>query len=338
MKIRSVFFCVALSVLLLSAQLFSQKLQPPAPPQTARQALIEMITGGRKEFNKHLTVEVQQLLAKAGSNGLKVTAIFDSMRSQLHTGTQTFDSGPVLLVATPPGEHFKLEVRIENDDLSGDEDTLILSPHAIPESSDRKPEEWEAFLSDFRVQMKRQDGIWRLNKVGVGLEFALGDPEVLTKAFLREPEPVSKKTSSPSESQAEARAETPVSPEAMLNSLAFMELAFAHQHPEQGFTCSLPDLARSLGGDNLQISNGMVQGYKLSLTGCQGRPAGSFQLVAEPMAQGGKAYCTDATRNMRVADDGRGGTCLAFGRVLASEENEGGVGMEMIAPPPRPKD
>ena len=338
MKVRTAFFRAALSVPLLFTQLFSQQPQPPVPPQTARQALIEMITGGRKAVTKHLTVEVQQLLAKSGQS-VQVMAVFDSMRSQLHTGAQIFDSGPVLLVMNPPGERFKLEVRIENDDLSGDEETLTLSPHAIPETGDQRPEEWEAFLTDFRINMKKQDGIWRLNKVGVSLEFALGDPEFLTKLFPREQDPAAKKAAS--DTHAETRAETPsVNPEQALSAVASMELAFAHQHPEQGFTCSLPDLARTFGGDSPQFSSGMIQGYKLSLSGCQGRPAGSFQIVAEPLAQGngGKAFCTDATRNIRVADDGRGGTCLAFGRALMPEENEG-TGMDyMIAPPPPPKD
>lgn len=53
--------------LLLSAALFLPTLlfaqpKPAAPLQTAREALIEMITGGEKAIDKHLTVEVQELL------------------------------------------------------------------------------------------------------------------------------------------------------------------------------------------------------------------------------------------------------------------------------------
>ena len=130
-----------------------------------------------------------------------------------------------------------------------------------------------------------------------------------------------------------------MTPEQVLNALGLLEITFAHQHPDQGFTCSLSDLAEAF-ANNPQFSNGMVQGYKLSLSGCQGRPAGSFQLVAEPLAQGngGKAFCTDATRNIRVSDDGRGGTCLAFGRPLGPVGEVEGMGMELIAPPPPPKD
>jgi hypothetical protein len=80
-------------------------------------------------------------------------------------------------------------------------------------------------------------------------------------------------------------------------------------------------------GMEQQLSSGMSQGYKLSLSGCQGRPAGSFQVVAEPTAHGngGKALCTDATRNIRVADDGRGSTCLTFGRALAKPDHSEGA-------------
>ena len=102
MKIRAAFFCAALCVPLFSIRLFSQQPPPPPPPQTARQALIEMITGGQKAVNKHLTVEVQQLLVKAGGKSVQIMSVFDSVRSQLRAGAQIFDSGPVLLAMNPP--------------------------------------------------------------------------------------------------------------------------------------------------------------------------------------------------------------------------------------------
>jgi len=42
-----------------SAVLFAQTHAPAPPPQTAREALVEMISGGEKGLSKHLTVEVQ---------------------------------------------------------------------------------------------------------------------------------------------------------------------------------------------------------------------------------------------------------------------------------------
>ena len=126
MKLRAALLPLAIC----SSLLFAQK-QAPAPPQSARQALIEIITGGQKAFGKHLTVEVQQLLAKASPQSTAAFGMFD-IRRQIGGETQTFETGPVLLAINQPAEREKLEVRIENDDLSGDEDTMELSLHVNP--------------------------------------------------------------------------------------------------------------------------------------------------------------------------------------------------------------
>lgn len=317
MKLRA----ALLSVIIFSSLLFAQK-QAPAPPQTARQALIEIITGGQKAFGKHLTVEVQQLLAKAGPRGTAAFGMLD-IPHQLGGEIQTFETGPVLLTVNQPAEHEKLEVRIENDDLSGDEDTMELSLHVTRENSDKEPEDWENFLSHFNVNLKMQAGIWRLNKVGVGLEFPLGDPEFLQKTFLKGMDHASSTGLTASAGGAEAstnseKPETNFSPEQLITMMTMAEYFFARQHPDSGFTCSIADLAesgKSLGLDQ-QLSSGIYHGYRFSLSGCQGRPVGSFQLVAEPVdGSASKAFCTDATRNVRFSDDGRGATCLSAGKV-----------------------
>jgi len=325
MKLRAAVLLTAGSF----SALFAQQ-QAPAPSiQSARQALAEMLTGGQKAVAKHLTVEVQQLLAKSGNKSAALVAPIGSITSEFGQA-QTFESGPVLLVLNQKREHSKVEVRIENDDLSGDEDTFDLSLHVIRENSDQPPEDWEAFLSRLTVNMKKQAGIWRLNKIGVGVEFPLGDPEFLKKTVLRGLEQAENKTAVATGSHVEFKNETPqernISPEELLLRAAMLESIYAREHPEVGFTCSLPDLmeaAQSSGGIE-RFTTGMNQGYKLSLSGCQGRPAGSFQIVVESTAHanGGKAFCTDATKNIRVADDGRGTTCLAFGREPSRSNDE----------------
>ncbi|HET9836600.1 MAG TPA: hypothetical protein VFR84_00095 [Candidatus Angelobacter sp.] len=297
----------------------------PVPPmQTPRQALIEMILGGSQAINKHLTVEVQQLLAKS-RRGAMFTAPFESLKGELGPNVQSFETGQVLLVVNDPKQHQKLEVRVDNDDLSGDEDTLTLSPHVIRENSDQPPEEWEAFLSNFNVNLKRQDGVWRLNKIGVVLEMKVGDADVIKNTFLKDEKP--QEASAATAPQDDSKPDPPsMNPQQLISSLFFMELTFAREHPDQGFTCSLPDLTANVSmGQQLQLPGGSYQGYRVSLGGCQGHPAGSFQLVLEPLVQGSgmKAFCSDATRNIRVADDGRGATCLAFGRIAVSNDFEG---------------
>ena len=66
----------------------------------------------------------------------------------------------------------------------------------------------------------------------------------------------------------------------------------------------------------------LIKGYKFSLSGCQGKPAETFHVVAEPvsLAGGAKAYCTDATRNVRTSDDGSGSTCLMAGKLSRPSE------------------
>jgi hypothetical protein len=347
MKLCAAVLFVAVSF----SALFAQQ-QAPAPPiQTARQALAEILTGGQKAVAKHLTVEVQQLLAKSGNRSAALLAPIGSIQSEFGQA-QTFESGPVLLLINQPREHSKIEVRIENDDLSGDEDTLDLSLHVIRENSEQPPEDWEAFLSRLTVNMKKQAGIWRLNKIGAGVEFPLGDPEFLKKTVLRGFEQADSKVAVVAGNHVEFKNEAPqriISGEELIFRASMLEHIYARQHPDIGFTCSLSDLmevAQSTGIEQ-QFSAGQNQGNKLSLSGCQGRPAGSFQAVAEPTAQGNgdKAYCIDATGNVRVSDDGRGSTCLTFGRV-PSRSNDDSTGAplrdfrpesrtEIVVAPPR---
>jgi len=334
MKLRVVLIFALISCL----PLFGQRQAPAPPQQSARQALIEMITGGQKAIGKHLTVEVQQLMEKSGPSAAFALGTFDQFRGQAGTDLQTFETGPMLLLINQPGEHKKLEVRVENDDLSGDEDTFELSLQVVRENSEQAPEEWEAFLSHLTVNMKKQTGVWRLNKVGINVEFPVGDPEFLKRTFLKgmqkeggtglvastgRPEP----TPEPVESA--------IPPEHLVLQLTYIEQSYARAHPDVGFTCSLSELAESAKsmGFEQQLASGIYKGYKLSLTGCQGRPAGSFQVMAEPL-QGGKAFCTDATGNVRVSDDGKGSTCLAFGRIPARAEDELSVRFTQSAPEP----
>jgi hypothetical protein len=336
MKLRAAVLLTAVSF----SALFAQQQAPAPPTQSARQALIEMLTGGTKAVTKHLTVEVQQLLAKLGNKSIGLMGPIGSIQSEFGQA-QTFETGPVLVVINQSRERSKIEVRIENDDLSGDEDTLDLSLHVIRENSDQPPEDWEAFLSRLTVNMKKQAGIWRLNKIGVGVEFPLGDPEFLKKTVLKPYEDAGGKTAVAAGDHVEPKTDTPesVSPRELVYLTTFLEQNYAQQHPDIGFTCSLADLMETEQsmGIGQRLSNTTTQGYKLSLSGCQGRPAGSFQVVAEPNAHGngGKAYCTDATRNIRVADDGRGSTCLTFGRVPSRSNGDTDEPIWEFRPEPR---
>jgi hypothetical protein len=298
----------------------------PVPQQTARQALIEMITGGEKGFTKHLTPEVQQALNQKGkSQAASTMKLHSGAFASAGKGVQAFDGGSVLLSFAEPGGHSKIEVRVESDDLSGDEDNLGLSIHNFVDGQEQSAE-WQALVSRFTVNMRRQEGLWRLNKVTIGVELSLGDPAFIegilgkgaesTPAGMHVAKPIGHADGSGGSGE---RTPAAMMPQGVVAMLAVSESMFARQHPDSGFTCSLSDLAESatLFGVDPQVITGTYNGYRFALKGCEGKPAGSFQLTAEPVVPtpGAEAFCTDATQNLRTSQDGRGATCLTAGKV-----------------------
>ena len=339
------------SFLFLSFNIFSaaqRTVSTPRPPQSPRQALIEIFIGGERGLTKHLTLEVQQLLSQTKSRErLFPVEMFSALRSQPGVEVETFETGPVLISVGSPKEHQKLEVNVTTDDLRGDQDTLELSFHMFQDGEEQNPE-WLPFLSHFAVTLVKQKEIWRLNKIAVGAEFDIGDPEFLKKTLLKGADKDAAAHAQEARGNSSAHGEEPpepanVSGEQLVMMLAWAEATFARQHPDIGFTCSLPDLAESVKQFGLDsAATGGYQGYRINMTGCQGRPSGSFQITAEPITSVGKAYCTDATHNIRVSDDGRAATCLIAGRsahVLVSDEDESvGVDPASAATPAKPKD
>jgi hypothetical protein len=296
----------------------------PSPPQTARQALIEIITGGEKALQKHLTVEVQQALTKNG--GGPAAAMLKGLGSAgfgARPGMQVFETGPVLLALNEPAEHKKMEVHVESDDLSGEEDILDLSFHTYADGQEQS--EPFQFVSHFAVGMKRQQGIWRINTISVQTDFPVGDADFLDKLF-GPATATGTGFSGVRVSGPPLRSETPEpaapDPGIVIEMLAIAEGNYAIEHPETGFTCSWTDLLdaskatfSSLTVDP-DLARGRANGYKFAITGCEGKPAGSFQISAEPLVitPGTKALCTDATRNVRFSEDGRSSTCISSGK------------------------
>src|SRR5689334_20769689 len=171
-RISRLSFFFAVTLLSTSFTFSYQKPQPQtAPPQTPRQALIEMIRGGGEAITKHLTVEMQQAIPggqaskttasahKSGSGGARI-AKSDST-AELHTtvttsnsgmgfdvamlglipafagkNLETFEAGPVFCVYTDQVKKEKMEVRVENDDLRGTEDDMQLSFHIFKDGQE----------------------------------------------------------------------------------------------------------------------------------------------------------------------------------------------------------
>jgi hypothetical protein len=315
----------------------AQKQTPPPKLQTPRQALIEMISKGGDSVLKHLTVEVQEMFLKPENKAAApmLTAL-TSMKPE--KGLQTFEAGDVLVSFTEPAQNVKYEVRVDDDDMAGTEDTLSLSLHVLRDGKEEDSGVW-LLSSHFSVNMKQQQNIWRLNKISVGADFPVGDPEFIKKNFLHT-DTVVHTTGMTATGGVTGTAPVQIQPasmppEQLITMLGFAESTFARQHPETGFTCSLAqlgDTANSLGVDQ-QATTGTYNGYRIGLTGCEGKPAGSYQIFVEPISAGtgSKAFCSDATQNVRVLEGGNGANCLAFGKVQSSSD-WGGVGFDIAAP------
>jgi hypothetical protein len=337
MSIRStIFFLVAtLSLTTLFAQ------QPaPAPPQTPRQALIEMISGGQEGAMKHLTVEMQKSLQEDGKNNSAAQlAAFDQIRAA-SSDFQVFETGQVLLSANELKSNEKFEVHVDSDDLSGDTDNMDISFHQFRDGVEQDIP-YAAMLSRFTIGMKRQANVWRLNEVSVNIKVPVGDPKLLEKFGNGVPGMMGAKIGGGADGKPEKPRD--MAPREAIQMLGMTESMFARTHPEIGFTCTLADLAKPnfLNLDPRIFSGEPYHGYKFSLSGCQDKPSGSFHLVAEPVspAAGAKAYCTDATNNIRSSADGLGSSCIASGKLAGFSVEEGSAGGDTIRfatkPPPK---
>ncbi len=320
---------IVVLALLASAALYAQPQAQAPPPQTPRQALIEMISGGQEGAMKHLTVEMQKSLQGEGkSNSASQLAAFDQIRAA-SSDFQVFETGQVLVSANDPKSNEKFEVHIDSDDLSGDTDNMDISFHQFHDGVEQDIP-YAAMLSRFTVGMKRQANVWRLNEISVNIKVPVGDPKLLEKFGNGMPGMIGAKVGG----SASGKPEKPrdMAPREAVTMVAFAESTFARSHPETGFTCTLADLAKSnpFNLDPRIFSGEPYRGYKFSLSGCQDKPSGSFRLVAEPVAPaaGAKAYCTDATNNVRSSDDGLGSSCLASGKQTALGTEEESVGFD----------
>lgn len=285
-----------------------------SPPETPRQALIKILTGDSKVLFAHLTREVQAFASSNEKGRVWQANGFPNLAGEKNVKVP--ETGPVLFSFPAPELNARLEVRVDSDDLSGEEDTMEISIHVVDDQQD----DWVYPIpSKLVIALKREDRIWRLNQLTFVGTYPIGDAsflEAVSKRFSYNKTPSS--SSSPSEITQDNTPAPDPTPDLVLRSLPFAERNFARMHPETGFTCSLADLVEASENSGPQldsrIATGTIGGYKFSLVGCQGHPAASFQAVAEPAGSASrKAFCIDATENLRSAIDGDGTTCIANG-------------------------
>lgn len=341
-------FLVAAFTLGFSLSLPAQDKQ--AVPQTPRLALLEMLSGDDQAVMKHLTVELQQMIvsrfkadmakrnqpgngtsappsgaesksgpgAEAGNGMLNLRSLGFPNLSAMGKNFKTFESGPVLFTLNEPPQNQKIEARIESDDLSGDLDHIQLSFHVFHDDQ----EENIPYMPGITLEMKRQEKIWRINKISAAVDLPVGDPKFFESLAGQD-----KIDHHANHISFEAMPDTSSQPVTQpvnqtISMLGFAEGEYARKHPEIGFTCSLADLV----GDHEdafsrmidpKIATGPVNGYRFSVSGCNGTPADTFHVTAEPVTpgNGSKSYCVDPTGNVRSSSDGSAANCLSSGKL-----------------------
>jgi hypothetical protein len=294
--------------------------------QSPRQALIEMLSGGEAPFKKHLTLEMQSklqnLMKSSPDNAPSPLLALTGAKSAGANQFQSFDIGPILFSFNNPDEHERYEVEIDSEDQRGEEDTMELSLHLVRNGVEREIPVGLKILA----RLKRQAGIWRLTTVNLNASLPVGDPRILEKSWWG---PMLSAVADTSEETAASSAvvidERPkMNPLRAVRMIGMAENLYAQMHPSAGYTCNLSNLVNiGKGMDeegmykfmDAEFAGGLYNGYRFTLMGCDHAPARAFRVIAEPVAGHGKAYCSDNTNNLRAADDGRGATCLAAGKI-----------------------
>ncbi|HEV8181895.1 MAG TPA: hypothetical protein VGQ61_05950 [Candidatus Angelobacter sp.] len=293
--------------------------------QSPRQALIEMLSGGEAPFKKHLTVEMQgklQNLMKASlDNAPSPLQVLLGVNSST-TKFQAFDIGPILFAFYNPQEHQRYEITIDREDRRGDQDIMELSLHLVRNAQEKEVPGSLRFV----VNMKRQESIWRLNSLTMNATLPMGDPRILEKSWWS---PMIAAAMGPTD---DVTADAPVvmderpkmTPLRAVRMIGMAETIYAQKHPGLGYTCALSDLVnvgRGMDEEGMytfmgaDIADGVYNGYRFALSGCEHKPARMFRVTAEPLTGKGKAYCSDSSSNPRASDDGRGVTCLISGKI-----------------------
>ena len=305
-------FLLLMPVFLLSTLAGNAQNEPTAPPpQSPRQALLEMFLGVTPNHLERHLPEVarkafQQLDTGGGPNFLGEISMIASQARTPGSSLQTFDSGPRLLLAEDPQMQQKIEVLVEQDNLVGEENEIDLSFHIYRSGQ----EERLPIIPRLTFMMKSEKGIWKLNEVSFTARMPLGDPNFL-RGFVKD---LKKKQQTTNEAMASWS----------IRNIVSAEKAFHSAHSEHGYTCSLSELAQAssqegaesgVGRLDAELAAGKKNGYIFALTGCDGL---HFKVVAEPAmpAAGQRAYCSDQDGEIKFAGDGKATTCLTRGQSL----------------------
>ncbi len=285
-----------LAVIAMSPVLAAQN--PDPPEQSPRQALIEMFMGkGENDFVKHLPDAARAALIRKGESPetsflLKISAAIRGVTQQGEK-VETFDSGPNILVTENAYSQERIEIAVEHDSFSGDEDEIELSvrpykngePEALP------------VVPRLTFTLKQQNDVWKVTELTLAALVPLEDPDYLKS--------VRKQQDEVNESAAQMR----------LNMIAQAETTYASNHADAGYVCQLGSLYPS--AENAFAKN-EFSGYRFSLTGCNGKPATKYRLTASPIDPDSemKTFCADESGTLKAAEATDSSSCFSQGKPL----------------------
>lgn len=290
-------------------------------PQTARQALLEMLfskTPGT--FAKHLPAITRAALDKSGAAAsLQQYSVLMSQMQTQGQDLQTFETGSMLLSSENLKTGQKVEINVENDALHGDLDDIEVSFHVYKDGQAQHT----PYMPQMTFSMKKEAQLWTLNEISLTIHVPLADPELL-KTFTQN-------------MAAQAHGQTAFTPHgetpaqfagtdpqvlAAIRSILTAEATYAASYPTVGYACTLSNLDGFGGGEPnehqaMLISSGLASGKKygfvFSLSECAGTPATSFRLIAAPNTNtfGRKTFCADQTGVIRSSEEKNPAACMA---------------------------
>ena len=296
--------------------------QSPPPPQTARQALIEMFFGtAANHLEKHLPDKTRNAFKRmSGTNGMSMLdefSMFANMTKASGAKFETFDTGPTLLQVEEAEQNEKTEITVEGDSLSGDEDQIDVTLHITKDGT----EQILPFIPRFTFVMKTEADIWRLNEISVAIRVPLADPDFLKT--------IEQQNSKQNEQGAQ------------MGLRVIIAAQTSYRSARGTYACSLSGLMGKGQGSNnggalasngpfADLATGKHAGYVYVISGCDGA---RYKVVAEPEVAGSgqRAFCSDESGAMRAAADGRATTCLSRGEAVAEEKVAGDRAMGLAA-------
>ena len=295
--------CLAVLIIIMAGIAGSAQSSPP--PQSARQALIEMfMSKNGDDFAKHLPDLARQSLIHKGETPdtsvvLRIATLGRGLATQ-GEHIETFDVGPNILVNEQPDRHERFEVAVEHDSLMGDQDEIELSIHNYKDGQ----EQMIPVVPRLIFTMKQEKDIWKLIDLTVAAHVPLTDPDYLKG--------LRKQQNEANENAAQMRVNMIVSSQAQ-NSAA---------HPEVGYTCSLLNMAADnpAGTPSNEPGQGSEEsnGYRFTLSGCAGTPSKKYRLTAAPIDQDAeqKTFCADESGQVKFVTGGKPSSCFSSGQLV----------------------